>query len=540
MVETQRATLLPVSWAVRHHVSLAACGLLIIALAARMFNLDSMITVDGAAHWSHRIPDFWDGLATGDFKKTFQPHPGVTLMWFSGLSLKLAGVLHAGPAAKFIAPATLPIALFGALLAPATFLLLRRLLERKEWMIAFLSGLLLATEPLTVHTSRLLHVDNFAVGFGWLAVLCAAISFQERSWRFAVLAGLSQGLALLSRTSTGPIALGIAAYWIVLFARSRGKDHALTRLLSIIAASAGLTVVLFWPALLFEPAYVVQQMTEKTGIMLAKGHSLFFMGEIYEKDPGALYYAVLLWLRMAPETTIPLIGGIASAWWFPSHRRLLFRLGLMYAVFLIAITLTGKKTNRYIYPVLPLLCVVSAVGWSALLKVALSRSTRYIGQWTALVVSVLLLGRSARLADIHPLPSAWCAEYPGIRCEEWITLGGGQGLKEVALFIKSFHAQTRRDYPEVRRRAKVFPSPHVVVLSSWMKVDRARSVKNAYYLLDYLSERQRGWGATRLERFRGDQEPLFEVNLAGRNFARVYLGPKHPDYARRGGRDKQD
>jgi hypothetical protein len=154
-------------WFAEHPSSLPwlwAIALFLAALWPRVFSLDSMLNIDAVLYWSKRIPQFWEGLASGEYDKTFQTHPGVTLMWASGFFQKLAGVLNAGPSEEFIIPAKLPIALFASLLVVANYALLRRLLSPQGETLAILSSLALATEPFVVFHSRTLHVDTFFAG----------------------------------------------------------------------------------------------------------------------------------------------------------------------------------------------------------------------------------------------------------------------------------------------------------------------------------------------------------------------------------------
>jgi hypothetical protein len=128
---------------------------------------------------------------------------------------------------------------------------------------------------------------------------------------------------------------------------------------------------------------------------------------------------------------------------------------------------------------------------------------------------------------LHPLPVCYCPEYPGLRCEELITTGGGQGLKEVALYLRAHHAQTRR--------AKIYDTPYVKGLLPWYEPQLVAKASDAEYLLSYLSEKQRNVGTKGIQRYSKGQLPLLTVDLRGVRYAELYRGPRHPDYKRQTG-----
>lgn len=132
---------------------------------------------------------------------SFQKHPLYPfLIWLAGPVC--GGYELAGLAISVV---------FGALQAVPIFLLARRLAGRGA---AIAAGLLLALHP---HSCRL-GGDVMTEGTYYLFLLCALwfgyVSGADRRWGAAVLAGLSAGLAYLTRPE-GAIAAAFVGVWIV-------------------------------------------------------------------------------------------------------------------------------------------------------------------------------------------------------------------------------------------------------------------------------------------------------------------------------------
>lgn len=499
--------------------------LLVLALVPRVFTLDAMLNIDAVLYWSKRIPDFWDGWSAGEYRRTFQTHPGVTLMWASGLSQKIFGVLHAGPSAEFIVPGTLPVALFAALLVPANYVLVRRYLRPHGEGLAIVSSLALATEPFVVAQSRSLHVDMFFAGFAWLGVLLALLTTTELKYRWAAMSGLCLGLGVLSRATCLAVCVGVAAWFILCFLRGPKRDQKLVLLLLVLAAATLATTVLLWPSLLHDPVFTLENLVSRTEEMVERGHRLFFFGEVHQKDPGAAYYLALFALKTSPETLLGAIVAATSAWrlWRSPARLKWIGLFICYALVLVALLASSKKGARYFFPLFPLLMLVAAFGWLE----AVGWLRRRLGpRYLALAVSLgaaALAGRGSRLIALHPIPTAYCPEYPTIACEEIITMGGGQGLREVALYLREHH----RGSP-----AKVYDTPYVKGLLPWYKPTLVSKPSEAEYLVSYLSEKQRGVGASGIRSVTRGTRPVFSVQINGIRYADLFLGPRHPEYTK--------
>ncbi|MGC4069516.1 MAG: glycosyltransferase family 39 protein [Polyangiaceae bacterium] len=177
----------------------ATAFLFTLGFGLRSGEWDAMVNPDLYHLWSVRIVRFMDAIEAGRTEATFQSHhPGVTLMWLVGVIWKSAGVLHAALSPYKIELSVWPIAICGSIMAAATYPLLLQLVGRHMRGGAFLSGVLLATEPILVAHSRNAHLDVLAVTFAWFACLMALIALRKDGFGWAIGAGVLLGLALAS------------------------------------------------------------------------------------------------------------------------------------------------------------------------------------------------------------------------------------------------------------------------------------------------------------------------------------------------------
>lgn len=501
-----------------------AGGLFLLSLLARIFDLDAAFNVDGVMWWSRRIDLFWEGIFLGEPRKTFQVHPGVTLMWLGGASRWFSGVLGQGYAPAAMVAAKWPVVAMGSLVAPGSYLLLRRLLKEHRESIALLAGFLMATEPLLVFHSRVAHIDMLFVGFAWLAVLALAnVAESASAWKWALISGALFGLAGLTRTSGATVLAGALIGLCVWGHRRPWRNRAALGL--VVACAAAFTVFALWPALNSEPVWAFTELVSKTETMVSHDQEIFLLGGV-ESVPGLRFYVVALVVRTSPL----LVAGLLPACWFITRQRFSspwLGLILSYAVFTGVVLLSSRTGTRYMLPLLPLLCALSAMGLITLagvLRGAVAGVTPRRWRAIGLALMVLFAGaRIGRIVSLHPFPSAWCPEYPGLQCEELIGMGWGEGMKEVALWVDAHRGQPR---------PLIFMRGYGIVMAPWLAYRPVRSPDRAEFIVRYLSEAQRNWDSEAVRPYIQRVPPAHVVRLNGIRFAQIYYGPRHPAFRR--------
>jgi hypothetical protein len=434
------------AWVVGSPALLAAL-LGAIALFPRILGLADFITTDEAYHWIARTERFSDAIASGRWAATMQTgHPGVTLMWLGSLGLALEHMateqrwaIGRSPL-EHLAWLRLPSALIQALLIPAGYALLRRLLVPATALVA---ALLWATSPYMIAHARLLHLDALLTAFvifSLLLLLATAADHTSPSTRqrrgaggvvggrWALIgSGVCAGLALLTK---GPALILLPSAGLLLFALTTEDgppptDHrsairvayrrwavigrrlriVLPRYLLWLAAAAAV-VVLLWPALWVDPVGALRNYLDEilSNGGRPNGAGQFFLGRAVA-NPGPLFYPIADLFRMTPVTmlgllTLPLAlrrpitppsptmrggaGGVPSfvvgRW--SGEQRVLIALGAFALFWTLVMTLGPKKFDRYVLPTWPAIEVLAAAGLVGLFDALRRISTNHKAQST--------------------------------------------------------------------------------------------------------------------------------------------------------------
>ena len=317
--------------------ALIALLLGVAALLPRILGLADFITTDEAYHWIARTERFADAIADRRWADTLQTgHPGVTVMWLGSLGLALERTIGPGwdgaPAlAAHLAWLRLPGALLQALLVPAGYLLLRRLLNPTTALVA---ALLWASAPYLIAHARLLHLDALLtsfVTFSLLLLLVAVETMNEepgtikeppamhrssfivhRSSRWLIASGIFAGLALLTK---GPALILLPFAGLLLFTFPHSPFSIPQRLRIAVPlyllwlGVAALVVVLLWPAPWSDPARALRAYIDEIASNGGRpnGDGQFFLGNAVG-DPGPLFYPLANLFRMTPVTLLGLLG----------------------------------------------------------------------------------------------------------------------------------------------------------------------------------------------------------------------------------------
>ncbi|MBK8481915.1 MAG: glycosyltransferase family 39 protein [Proteobacteria bacterium] len=506
------------------------------ALLLRCFTLDAWVHVDVPWGWYAWVQSFWQALAARDWAATYQvEHVGVTFMWLTGGALRLAGLLEEPLSPATIVVAMAPLVLLSSLVIGASYLLLGRLLGGRHAWLPPTVGLLLASEPFMVGHARAFQLDMTLTGFTWLAALTSAVALRERSLRWSAGAGVLLGLAVLSKITAAGVAVGVALSFLVAALRP-GAVRQRWRLvagLCLLTACALATACALWPALWVEPRATVLRVYRAATSLVGAGHNMFSWGRIHASDAGVGLYLAVLLLRLTPELLLLALLYLASLgrWLSRAGRRAaraqgldrrLWPLLLAYAPFVGSLVLSPKRIDRYLLPLIPPLALCAAAGAGMILQ----RGERggalgAVPRWLLALALVLALGvRTGRIVQSWPHPVAWTSTLPGLDPEAVVTLGQGEGLKEVAQFIAG----------DARRRGRATPRLRLFVyhrcLRPWLSYDVAEFAQ-AEYIVTYLSLLQREVEKAEVQRYTTGRRPLFSVRLQGLVYAQVFAGPAY-------------
>jgi 4-amino-4-deoxy-L-arabinose transferase-like glycosyltransferase len=262
-------------------------------------------------------------------------------------------------------------ALLGTATIALTFLLGRTLWNVRAGLIA---ALMLSVAMLHVRDSHFFKPEA-ALGLFTTAALLACVRLERSgSWRTAAEAGVLTGLALGVKQSPAPLVpLGLAA----LLARGRPPTAARpsTRLLVAGAATAA-TVVLTTPYMILDYRRFAGWMAFTRLLIQSSGEGI---------GTGLRYHVEHSWLLA--QGPLLSLSTLAALVWQVTERRL-FLVNAFVLVSLLQLGTSALAYTRYLTPVLPPLCIITATGLDRLL----SRVTRarLRGLLTAVVLAGLL------------------------------------------------------------------------------------------------------------------------------------------------------
>jgi hypothetical protein len=517
-----------------HRRLLIALLIGVVALLPRTTTLHDFLTFDEAYHWIGRTERFHAALVEREWAATRQTgHPGVTLMWLGSLGLALEQAATPTPQSdsdslQHLAWMRLPSAVLHAVLVALGFLLLLRLVAPPT---ALLAGLFWATSPFLIAHARLLHMDALLTDFVVLCVLCVLIACrapQRLPWLLA--AGVLVGLALLTK---GPALMALPMVGLLLFWQlPAGSLWARLRLAVggylLWLGVALLVVVALWPALWVTPQLALERYVEK--IVWEGGNPFtraqFFMGQSVT-DPGLLFYPVVYLFRTTPLTMLGVLL-LPLALRHPSHERATVLALAAVVLFWVVVMSTGaKKFDRYVLPTWPLLLVLAAAGWAALLARVWAAHRRLALAVGGLLSGALLLP----LIGYHPHYLSYYNPLAGggAVAQQVLLIGWGEGNDVVGDYLRSRTdiAQGAVLATDTRLLQPFVPVPvkHITVLEEAKEAKEHGSATANYVVVDRAAL-QRNTYPHLVAQMQQQSVPLHHVVLHGIEYAVVYQLPR--------------
>ena len=538
--------------------------LLILAIwLPRGLNLDQFVTPDEAA-WVGRSASFYYALAHRNFPDTFQhSHPGVTATWAGAYvfyrqytafsweatrrSLKNWKYVepfleaHGQDPLEILESIRLIIVLGNTAVLGLAFLSARRLIGLWPAAIGFI---LIAFDPFHVGLTRLLHLDGLMGNLMLLAVLTFMnFAYQGRHLLDLALATTATGLAWLTKSPSLFLVpffsfLMVVEIWI----RWRGSRRlqlgdwwqSIWPLIILLLGST-LVFVLLWPAMWVDPVGTLEKMIAQTTIYAIGGHSLntFFNGNIFDGDPGWAFYPVNYLWRTTPVVLAGLcLAGLTfrlrwSSFEQPLKRRVAVWLVLFAILFMLQMSLSAKKFDRYIIPSFLPLDLLAGMGWAALVGWLWKRYDRLLARALIVALLILCMGWQILLTVQHspyyltyynPLLGG-STKAPGVMMVGW-----GEGLDQAARYLNT------KPNAEDLRVMTHYPDGSV----SYFFDGKARDLPDVWegpdadqmdgidYLILYVHQWQRQIPDPAMIDYFSTQIPEFVVKIDGLEYARVY------------------
>jgi hypothetical protein len=548
-------------------ITLAAVLVLLALWLPRSRSLDGDATID-EARWLLRSANFYQALASGDLRSTFQrEHPGVTITWagaagflwrYPGYAAD-AGEQMPGPTRlqRFLcqnkhsplellaAGRRFVTAAIVAALALA-FIPAVRLLGLAPALLGFL---FIAGDPFLASLSRLLHLDGLVSALMLLCILWFAdYLYRGRRGASLILSAAAAGLSWLTKSP----ALFLAPFVVLMALEDllrtrkglkslRWSDlWTLIRPLLAWLVIAAAVFILFWPAMWVDPLDTLQRMFNQALEYTVQGNrnAVFFKGQVYAGGESTWYYYLVAYLWRGSPLVLVGLGLAVLALLFrrklalPELQvRLIAVLLLFAAVYTVFMSFGGQKYDRYLLPVFAPLDLAAGWGWFILLHALVRRFDRRFARLAAGTLAVgLVLIHALGLVQSYPYYYTYFNPLLGglRRTGNVMMLGWGEGLDEAAGYLNSL--------PEAGKLrvavwyGDIFTYFFRGITAGMDENTSLAELQDADYAVVYVQQVQRQVPSPEVLRYFAGLTPEYTVRIDGVDYVWVYkLGEAPPD-----------
>ena len=435
---------------------LIGLGLFGLALLLRLPYLGSFMTID-EVKWIEGAGQFLLALQNGQLAQTYWHFfPGIPITW-GEVVLLWVQYLYSGQAdlAAFVADRMTHLAEIVGLMRLSTVVITSLTVVGIYWLAqpllgqgpALLGAGLLAADPFFVAHSRIVNGDAAAAGLMLLAFLAFVRLWQRPGWRFAALAGVFAGLALLTK-----LPAPIIAPWLIFLAAAgyflRPERRFWLRMLIISGAATAITFILLWPAMWVAPLNTLLLMARDSFNVgeIGAGHETFFLGRISD-DPGWLFYPYAIAFRLTPLTILGLISVLLWLWRGRNEEEPV-KVTLVVTLFIYILTLylfaniSPKKLDRYLMAVIPALTLLAGVGLHWAIEKLLAfwpGRTRFQMQGAAWLMPGLVAIQALFTVTSYPYVLTYYNPLLGgfERASRQVPVGWGEGLEQAAAWLNA-------------------------------------------------------------------------------------------------------
>lgn len=330
-----------------------------------------------SVNWHYRTEQFMNGIKYQQWEKTYQHyHPGVTLMWITGVSTEIfKHIYHIRQENVYNFQAIDFISKFSIVYVQLVLSLYIIFILRKYFGIWGSSILvsLFSFEPFFVGNSRLYHLDVLFALFVFASLITGYLAIQRNSYYYYVATGILLSLSVLTK-SIGMLAVIFYSIWFIVDAVRNKRLKRLYALLVVLVISGGLSFALF-PALWVRPIYYINFIISETfRVGIRVGHEQLVF-DTATKNASYWFYFITLALKSSPV----LLLGVAIFAFYSYRLREKYKtqinsgfilyLALFLVLYLLGISVVAKKVDRYITLIYPILAVFSYYGYLAISQI---------------------------------------------------------------------------------------------------------------------------------------------------------------------------
>ncbi|MEZ6255832.1 MAG: phospholipid carrier-dependent glycosyltransferase [Patescibacteria group bacterium] len=345
----------------------------------RVFSLGTDVLNPDGVNWHWRSEQFVVGLKTRDFAKTYQHyHPGVTLTWVVGTTAEIVKRLYLNENVYTSSNYLVIHSAVKYVLVALHFILSLVLIHGLSKIINFKTALLIVAlfslEPFVVGNSRLVHLDMLLTYFLFLSLIYSYIYlYLDKKLIYLLLTSVFLALSFLTKSIGIGVILFVFGYVSLMFI----KDKNYKSIVFLVMCTL-LTIFVVFPAMWVSPLQTLLNIfNEASRIGIRNGHGQIFFGS-YTRDPGILFYPVVLAQRLSVLTlvgvlvyiftalkTIPKnLQGLVKALMQPSF---ILYISIFYLGYLCVMVYPSKKIDRYMLPLFPYFALLAVYGYQLLL-----------------------------------------------------------------------------------------------------------------------------------------------------------------------------
>jgi hypothetical protein len=512
----------------------------LLAFIPRYAGLGKIIVADEQL-WIGRSVKFFRSLLDLDLQGTsITGHPGVMTMWLCGFSMGLKNWLDGSASVgDLLFAGQFPIALVTSISVVIMYLLVRKLFDE---MTAIVAAILIGTDPFFLPLSRAIHLDALATCFMTLAALFFIVFLKESKHRYLILSLLCTGLGVLTKVPAVFLFGFMGFILLIEFIRvslddrkkaiASAKEYLKTYIIWFFISL--LVILVFWPAIWSDPMVFIRLFTKGPGLVAHEGGQFFWGHPV--RDPGFLYYAVVILFKTTPITLVFSILSVVMVIWTGVSNHKSLNSDWFYTLFIICyvilftffMSVPLKKIGRYILPVFPMLNILASIGITRFVKAVADASTNrkrlhHYAFWIAVVT--ILVVQIYPLVKLHPYELSYFNPIAGgaSKAKDVLLVGQGEGLDLVGKYLnEKENAQDLIVVSDFDYLLKQYFKGEVKSL----KVEQYETgtIENVDYLVIYISGLQRGHLRLPLEviEYHRNHTPEHVVVINGIEYAYIY------------------
>lgn len=525
----------------------------------RIVDLGTYATADEPAYLRNSA-SFYYLIKEGRFSETdLIIHPGVVNQWAGALGYRISFPAYADHA---LTEYPISDALFRQIIERSGHLQMEILAISRAVTIAFQAVILGAAlfygirvlgrwlavigfslicfDPFYFANSRILQPDGILAASILLSILAYLDYLQSGRRSSLIVSGMAAGLGWLSKlvgVVVGPMLLGLAVVtWWRNYRGDRKKAIILIRDLVIWLAAALLIFAALWPVMWAEPITTLVTYFRQTFLLSAEVNSpMFFNGRLNPVGEFGLEYFYYYPVAMYNYTTPLILFGLASLVGFWRSKKVTngeeFKTSLVglligLAIFLILMTFSIKKAERYVVTAFLLLDLLAGAGYWMLVK-NLKAVFPNLRGWALTVGMLLVIGIQAWLVtDTAPYYHSYYNPMRGSpeRFFEQFQVGWGEGLDQAANYLNSQPKMNEKTvFVWYSATFDLFFDHRSKEFHIWPSLldEQFEEIMGADYAVVYISQWQRQ-PDSKLIKFLSEEEPEYIVKINGFEYVKIY------------------